>query len=52
MFGDDAPAMDAPAILAQSMSNAGLAFRPVLTIGDQPRPVIVAVEIQVKAVAA
>jgi molybdopterin-biosynthesis enzyme MoeA-like protein len=52
MFGDDAPAMDAPAMLAESLSNAGLAFRPVLTIGDQPRAVILALEIQVKAVAA
>jgi len=52
MMADDAPAMDAPAILAQSMSNAGLATRQLLTIGDQPRAVVLALEIQVKAVAA
>jgi hypothetical protein len=49
MFGDDAPAMDAPAMLAASMSNAGLATRPTLTLGDQPGAVVLLVEITVKA---
>jgi hypothetical protein len=49
MFADDAPGMDAPAILAAGMSNAGLATRPALTLGGQPGAVVVLVEITVKA---
>ena len=49
MFGDDAPAMDAPAILAAGMSNAGPAVRPLLTLGGQPGAVVLLVEITVKA---
>jgi hypothetical protein len=49
MFADDAPAMDAPAMLAASMSNAAPAVRPALTLGAQPGAVVLLVEITVKA---
>jgi hypothetical protein len=49
MFGDDAPGMDAPAILAAGLSNAGFATRPALTLGGQPGAVVLLVEITVKA---
>lgn len=49
MLGDDAPAMDAPAILAAGMSNAGPATRPVLAIGPQPGASVIMVEVTVKA---
>lgn len=49
MLGDDAPAMDAPAILAAGMSNAGLATRPVFSIGPQPGASVIMVEVTVKA---
>jgi hypothetical protein len=49
MFADDAPGMDAPAILAAGMSNARLATRPALTLGGQPGAVVLLVEITVKA---
>jgi hypothetical protein len=48
MLGDDAVGMDAPAILAASMSNAGLATRPTLTLGAQPATVLL-LEIAAKA---
>lgn len=49
MLADDAPGMDAPAILAAGMSNAGLATRPALTLGGQPGAVVLLVEITMKA---
>jgi hypothetical protein len=49
MMADDAPAMDAPAFLAAGMSNAGAATRPILTLGGQPIPVVLLIEITVKA---
>jgi hypothetical protein len=49
MFGDDAPGMDAPAMLAASMSNAAPAVRPALALGAQPGAVVLLVEITVKA---
>jgi hypothetical protein len=49
MFADDAPAMDAPAMLAASMSNAAPAVRPALALGAQPGAVVLLVEITVKA---
>lgn len=52
MIADDAPGMDAPAMLAASMSNAQPATRPALTLGAQPGALLVALEIEVKAVAA
>lgn len=52
MLADDAPGMDAPAILAASMSNAQLIGRPALTLGGQPSAIVVAIEITVKDVAA
>lgn len=52
MIADDAPGMDAPAILAENLSNAGLATRPALTLGGQPGAVVVLIEITVKDVAA
>jgi hypothetical protein len=51
MFGDDAPGMDAPAILAAGLSNAGLATRPTLTLGGQPGAVVLLVEIETKITA-
>jgi hypothetical protein len=49
MLGDDAVGMDAPAILAASMSNAGLATRPTLTLGAQPGATVLLLEILAKA---
>lgn len=49
MFGDDAPAMDAPAFLIAGMSTAAPGARPSLTIGQQPSATVVLVEIAVKA---
>jgi len=49
MLADDAPGMEAPAILAASMSTAAPAFRPALTLGAQPGAVVLLVEITVKA---
>jgi hypothetical protein len=49
MLGDDAVGMDAPAILAASMSNAGLATRPLLTLGAQPGATVLLLEISAKA---
>lgn len=48
MFAGDAPAMDAPAMLPASMSNAGLATRPALTLGAEPAPAVVLLEVEVK----
>lgn len=48
MLGDDAPAMDAPAFLVASMSNAAPAVRPALVLGQQPGAGVVLVEITVK----
>jgi hypothetical protein len=49
MFGDDAPGMDAPAILAASMSTAAPAFRPALALGPQPGATVLLLEIAAKA---
>ena len=46
MLADDAPGMDAPAMLAASMSNAQLAVRPTLYAGQEPRAAVVLVEIE------
>lgn len=46
MLADDAPGMDAPAMLAASMSNAQLAVRPTLYAGREPRAAVVLVEIE------
>lgn len=48
MFAGDAPAMDAPAMLPASMSNAAPATRPALTIGVEPAPTVVLIEVEVK----
>jgi hypothetical protein len=45
-MSDDAPGMDAPAMLAASMSNAGPATRPFLTAGGEPRAAVVLLEIE------
>ncbi|MFN7594767.1 MAG: hypothetical protein ACK5PU_04065 [bacterium] len=52
MFGDDAPGMDAPAILSASMATAAPAFRPALTLGPQPGATVLLLEIAAKAPAA
>jgi hypothetical protein len=49
MLADDAPGMDAPAMLAASMSNAAPAVRPALMLGPQPSATVVLLEITVKA---
>ena len=49
MLAGDAPAMDAPAMLAASMSNAAPAFRPQLTLGAQPGATVLLLEISAKA---
>ena len=49
MLADDAPGMDAPAMLAASMSNAVLATRPTLTLGAQPGATVLLLEISAKA---
>jgi hypothetical protein len=41
--------MDAPAILAASMSNADLHTRPTLTLGAQPGATVLLLEISAKA---
>jgi hypothetical protein len=46
MMSDDAPGMDAPAMLAASISNAQLAVRPTLYAGLEPRAAVVLVEIE------
>ena len=49
MLADDAPVMDAPAMLAASMSNAVPAVRPILTLGPQPGATVLLLEIAVRA---
>jgi hypothetical protein len=49
MLADDAPAMDAPAMLAAGMSNAAPAFRPQLTLGAQPSAAVLLLEITSRA---
>ena len=49
MLADDAPAMDAPAMLATSMSTAAPAFRPALTLGPQPGATVLLLEITSRA---
>jgi hypothetical protein len=49
MLADDAPAMDAPAMLAANMSNAAPAFRPQLTLGAQPSAAVLLLEITSRA---
>ena len=49
MFGDDAPGMDASAILSASMATAAPAFRPALTLGPQPSATVLLLEITAKA---
>jgi hypothetical protein len=49
MIASDAPAMDAPAFLAASMSNAALATRPALLLGSQPGAAVLALEITTRA---
>jgi hypothetical protein len=49
MLADDAPGMDAPAMLAASMSNAAPAVRPALTLGPQPSATVLLLEITAKA---
>lgn len=49
MIATDAPAMDAPAFLGASMSNAALATRPALLLGSQPGPAVLALEITTRA---
>jgi hypothetical protein len=49
MLADDAPGMDAPAFLVAGMSNAALATRPALTLGEQPGATVLLLEITVKA---
>ena len=46
MLADDAPGMDAPAMLAASMSNAGPFTRPALSAGEEPRAAVVLLEIE------
>lgn len=46
MISDDAPGMDAPAMLKESMSNALLLSRPTLYAGREPRAAVVLVEIE------
>jgi hypothetical protein len=48
MLADDAPAMDAPAMLVSAMSNAGLIGRPIFAPGPQPVATVIALEISVK----
>jgi len=49
MLADDAPAMDAPAMLAAGMSNAAPSFRPQLTLGAQPGAAVLLLEITSRA---
>jgi hypothetical protein len=49
MIASDAPAMDAPAFLGASMSNAALATRPALLLGSQPGAAVLALEIITRA---
>ncbi|MFN7308211.1 MAG: LamG-like jellyroll fold domain-containing protein [Acetobacteraceae bacterium] len=49
MIASDAPAMDAPAFLGASMSNAALATRPALLLGNQPGAAVLALEITTRA---
>jgi hypothetical protein len=49
MIASDAPAMDAPACLGTSMSNAALATRPALLLGGQPGAAVLALEITTRA---
>lgn len=49
MLADDAPAMDAPAMLAAGMSKAAPAVRPALTLGPQPGATVLLLEISAKA---
>jgi hypothetical protein len=49
MIASDAPAMDAPAFLGASMSNAALATRPALLLGSQPGAAVLALEITTRA---
>lgn len=46
MLADDAPGIDAPAMLAAALSNAQLVTRPVLYAGREPRAAVVLVEIE------
>jgi len=48
MIASDAPAMDAPAFLGGSMSNAALATRPGLTLGPQPSAAVLLLEIAIR----
>jgi len=48
MLGDDARAMDAPAFLGGSMSNAALATRPNLILGPQPKATVLLLEIAIR----
>jgi hypothetical protein len=49
MLGDDAPGMDAPAILSVSMATAAPAVRRALTLGPQPNATVLLLEITAKA---
>lgn len=46
MLADDAPGMDAPAILAASIINAAQLSRPPLYAGREPRAAVVLVEME------
>ena len=48
MIASDAPAMDAPAFLGGSMSNAALATRPGLILGPQPSAAVLLLEIAIR----
>ncbi|MGI9128262.1 MAG: hypothetical protein ACR2IG_08620, partial [Roseomonas sp.] len=48
MIASDAAAMDAPAFLGNSMSNAALAIRPGLTLGPQPTAAVLLLECDVR----
>ena len=46
MLADDAPGMDAPAIMAASLASASPLSRPTLYAGRDPRAAVVLVEIE------
>jgi hypothetical protein len=46
MLADDAPGMDAPAMLAAALVSAQPATRPVLYAGAEPRASVVLLEIE------
>jgi hypothetical protein len=46
MLADDAPGMDAPVMLAASLSTAALVSRPTLYAGREPRAAVVLVDIE------